>query len=390
MKLLYICTHQIHNLTPLFREIGKNKKIKFKVIYWQKISQNFHDPEFNTFVNFGIDQFAGYNYKCLFDKEKKTYDISFFFKLKVFFKILIFLFKEDFDRIVFHGYSFPNLFGLILTKLRNKKTIMRDISYNLGERKILFKAFRSIYYRFANLFIDLYWPIHKLNENFFLEFGADKTKFSLVDHCQGEYDYLINKDKTLVLNKSDFVKKYNLPLNKKFIFFAGRFIERKNPLILFKAFIEANLNNEWFLIMVGEGKQKKEISQFIDQKNIANVKLFNFQNQQSLINFFKHSEILVLPSQLGDTHGNIACEAAQFNCALLLSNMVGLHFECMDQNLGLTFKFDDKKELIQKLQTITSDELMLSKYQKNAFEFGKKKTPINSAKLIFESLGISN
>ena len=390
MKLIYICTHQIHNLTPLFREIAKNKNLKFKVIYWQRISQEFHDPEFNTVINFGIDQFLGYDYKCLFDKEKKTYDISFFFKLKVFFKITFFLFKEDYDRVIVHGYSFPNLITLILTKLRNRKTIMRDISYNLGERNMFFKIFRSIYYKFANLFIDLFWPIHKLNEKFFLDFGADKKKFFFIDHCQGEYDYLISKNNNLVLNKSDFIRKYTLPSDKKFIFFAGRFIQRKNPLMLFKAFIEANLDNKWFLIMAGEGNQKKGISQIIEKNKITNVKLVDFQNQQSLINFFKHSEILVLPSQLGDTHGNIACEAAQFNCALLLSNMVGLHLECDDLNLGLTFKFDDKNELIKKLQVLTSDELMLNKYQKNALEFGKRKTPKNSATLIFESLGINN
>ena len=38
MKLLYVSTHQIHNLTPLFREMTKQNKIDLKVVYWQKIS----------------------------------------------------------------------------------------------------------------------------------------------------------------------------------------------------------------------------------------------------------------------------------------------------------------------------------------------------------------
>ena len=390
MKILYLCTHQIHNLTPLFREISKNKKINFKVLYWQRILADYHDPEFDKIINFGIDQFSGYKYYCLFNDEKVKYDLSFVFKLKILVKLFFFLLKEDYDVIVSHGYTYPNIFALILSKVKGKKTIMRDISYNLGERKVIFKCLRYIYYRLANIFIDTFWTIHKLNEKFFLDFGANKKKFYFIDHCQGEYETLIKNNPNLDLEKNDFIKKYNLPLNKKIILFAGRFIERKNPIILFEAFIKSKISDDWMLIMAGAGKQKYEISEKIKQRNIKNTILLDFQSQQSLINFFIFSEILVLPSQLGDTHGNIACEAAQFKCALLLSNMVGLHPECEKDKLGLVFKFNDKSNLISNIEEITSDKKKLSLYQNNAYKFGKQKTPKQSAKLIFEYFGIEN
>ncbi len=390
MKILYLCTHQIHNLTPLFRKISKNKKINFKVLYWQRILADYHDPEFDKVINFGIDQFSDYKYHCLFNKEKTKYDLSFIFKLKVLIKLFLFLLKEDYDIIISHGYSYPNIFALILSKIKDKKTIMRDISYNLGERKIIFKYVRYIYYRLANIFIDNFWTIHSLNEKFFLNFGANKKKFYFVDHCQGEYETLIYNNPNLMLKKNNFNKKYNLPLNKKIIFFAGRFVERKNPIILFKSFVESKVSEDWILVMAGAGKQKSEISEEIKSNNIRNVFLLDFQSQQSLINFFIFSEILVLPSQLGDTHGNIACEAAQFKCALLLSNMVGLHPECEKDELGLVFKYNDKNDLISKLEEITSNKKKLFFYQNNAYKFGKQKTPTNSAKLIFKYFGIEN
>lgn len=390
MKILYLCTHQIHNLTPLFRKISKNKKINFKVLYWQRILADYHDPEFDKVINFGIDQFSDYKYYCLFNEEKAKYDLSLIFKLKILVKLFLFLLKEDYDVIISHGYTFPNIFALILSKIKGKKTIMRDISYNLGKRKIIFKYVRYIYYRLANIFIDTFWTIHGLNEKFFLDFGVNKKKFYFVDHCQGEYETLINTNPNLILKKNYFINKYNLPLNKKIIFFAGRFIERKNPIILFKAFVESKVSEDWVLIMAGAGKQKSEISKEIKSNNIKNVILLDFQSQQSLINFFIFSEILVLPSKLGDTHGNIACEAAQFKCALLLSNMVGLHPECENDKLGLVFKFDDKNDLISKVEEMTSDKKKLSFYQNNAYKFGKQKTPTQSAKLIFKYFGIEN
>ena len=185
------------------------------------------------------------------------------------------------------------------------------------------RILRQIYYRFANLFIDEYWSIHELNEKFFLNFGVSSDKIFLVDHCSGEFENILKLNPSLLLNKTNFCKKYDLPINKKFLLFTGRFVERKNPLLLLEAFSEANLEDDWFLIMVGNGKFEKKLKENALKYKIKNLKFFNFQNQENLIGFLNNAEILILPSIAGETHGNIATEAMQFSCALILSNMVG-------------------------------------------------------------------
>ena len=97
-----------------------------------------------------------------------------------------------------------------------------------------------------------------------------------------------------------------MPINKKFLLFTGRFVERKNPLLLLEAFSEANLEDDWFLLMVGNGKFEKRLKENALKYKIKNLKFFDFQNQESLIGFLNNSEILVLPSIAGETHGNIA------------------------------------------------------------------------------------
>ena len=127
MKLLYIATHQIHNLLPLFRELSKKDEISFKAVFWQNISEDFHDPEFNKVINYEIDLFSGYNYFLLCNKKKNKTDIrfSFLFKLKTLLRLIKFIIKEDFDAIVFHGYLFPHVFTSILAKLIKKKTALK-------------------------------------------------------------------------------------------------------------------------------------------------------------------------------------------------------------------------------------------------------------------------
>ena len=68
MKLLYICAHPIPNLTSLFKELNKKDKISFKTVYWQDLYDDIHDAKFNQVINFGIDQFSGYDYFCLWIK----------------------------------------------------------------------------------------------------------------------------------------------------------------------------------------------------------------------------------------------------------------------------------------------------------------------------------
>ena len=36
MNFLFVCTHPIQNLIPLFVELNNKKMINFKVLYWEK------------------------------------------------------------------------------------------------------------------------------------------------------------------------------------------------------------------------------------------------------------------------------------------------------------------------------------------------------------------
>ena len=388
MKLLYISAHEILNLTPLFRELNKKDEISFKTVYWQNLSDDIHDARFNQIINFGIDQYSGYDYFFLCNKKRKTSDYSFLFQLKTLFRLIKFIIKEDFDVIAFHGYYFPHIFASILAKLKRKKTIMRSISYNLGKRNIVKKIMRFCYYSLANIFFDQFWSIHKLNTLFFLSFGAKKEKITLVHHCQGEYKELLKKNSQLLLSHEETCVKYELPKNKRFILFVGRFEHRNNLILLIQSFIDAKLSNDWFLLMVGDGKFGQEMKSLVQSKKLDNVKFLGFKNQKELIGLFTNSEILVAPSNVGDTHCNVAAEAIHFGCALIVSNMVGLHPEFIDEEVGLVFDIEKKDQLIDHLRLLTTDTNLLNKCKKNATEYGKKKTPQYSSNQIIESLGI--
>ena len=87
--------------------------------------------------------------------------------------------------------------------------------------------------------------------------------------------------------------------------------------------------------MVGNGNFELNLKNLVKEKKIKNIKFIDFKDQYEIVNFFKYSQIIFLSSNLGDTHGNIAAEAIQFGCALILSNMVVLSPECEKNKIGL-------------------------------------------------------
>ena len=107
-----------------------------------------------------------------------------------------------------------------------------------------------------------------------------------------------------------------------------------------------------------------------------------------MVNFFQYSEILILPSGWNATNGNIASEGIQFGCALIVSDMVGLHPEFVKNEVGLVFDVNSKDELIKCIKILTKNENLLNKYQNNARGYGKFKTPEHSANLIIKALNV--
>ena len=71
MKLLYVSTHQITNLIPLFRSVSKNN-IDFKVIYWQNLSPEYDCKYYEKKINYGMDMLSGYRKHFLCNKKRVT------------------------------------------------------------------------------------------------------------------------------------------------------------------------------------------------------------------------------------------------------------------------------------------------------------------------------
>ena len=389
MKFLFVCTHQIQNLIPLFVELNKKKEIDFKVLYWDKINQIHFDPLFNQKINFNIDYFEGYNFHCLIDNKDNTREISKILnKLLVSFKLVKYLFKDNSDVILVYGYYFPHLITLMIAKLLGKKTVMRSVSYNLGKRNLIKKFLRNCYYRFTNLFINEFWSVNHLNTEFFINFAVNENKITLIPSSQINQEFVFkNNEEDFELMKNKTINENKLLINKKILLYSGKFIKKKRPIFLIEAFINANISDDWILLLAGGGGfYHNEVLDLINKKKLKNVLFLGFKDLKEILVLYSMSEIVLLPSDFGETNGNVLLEASQFNCALIVSDRVGLYPEILKNKIGLVFDAMNKNELSAKIKELTSNNKLREKLQKNNLEYSKKIQPSYAANKICEIL----
>ena len=388
MKVLFVCSHQIQNLIPLFIELNKKKDFNFKVVYWEKLTSFHYDEEFKQQIDFNINFYRNYDFVSLSKEKNSTKSFfSFFNKIRISINLIKYFFKNDFNTVIFYGYYFPHVISAILLKILGKKTILRSVSYNLGKRNLLKKVIRYFYYRLSNLFFDEFWSICKLNTDFFLSFGVKKEKIFLIPSSQITKEFIFNENEKFLLNNEKIVEDNKLSKNKKFILFAGKFNSQKRPLFLINSFINAQLGNEWNLIMSGGGGIfHDDVLKFINKNNLSNVSFVGYKNLREMIGLYTISDIVVLPSDYGETHGNVLMEAIQFECALIASDRTGIYPEILREQMGLVFKAAYKSDLIEKFKLVTKDKELLLKLKKNGIKYSEKIKPLYAADKMSELL----
>ena len=140
--------------------------------------------------------------------------------------------------------------------------------------------------------------------------------------------------------------------NKRIILSAGRLTKQKNFSYLIEEFSEfLKENNDFILIILGEGEEKRKLVKLIDKKKLKE-KIFLLGFKRDILNYMKNCEIFVL-SSLWEEVGFVIVEAAMSNAYVISSDCPNGPKEFLnDGKNGLLFKNNHKKSLSNSLKTI--------------------------------------
>lgn len=202
-----------------------------------------------------------------------------------------------------------------------------------------------------SLFRSLIWKI-SLNKIFKVTFPTKETleefqKLKLVDANKLEllYDPVLNlKD---ISNKKHAIISEEFLKQKKYFLSIGRLTKQKNFDFLLNSYAKIVANNdEYKLVIIGEGEDRKKLQDIINNFNLQNqVHLIGFKD--NIFKYFRNAECFIL-SSLWEDPGWVLIEAIASNTIVLSSDCPSGPKEILDNGKGILFKNNSEIDFLKK------------------------------------------
>lgn len=324
-KVSYILSHPIQYFSPLFKELASIPGVNLCVYYCSNPGEfQMADKGFGKQIYWDLPLLDGYHSVFLRNVSPvPSIDNRFWGLINP--GIVSALVMDRSDIVIVHGWScFTNYLAVIAARILGKKVWLR------GENPLNQEILKPVFLRFLKkivlqygLFklISRFLYIGRQNRDFYAYYCVESSNLVYAPYAVDNVFFSAQADR-LRSDRLALRKKYNLPVESVIFLFSGKYIIKKRPMDLLKAY--ARLHGQPVaLVMVGEGELRIEMENYIDQEGLKNVFLGGFINQSEISNFYALADVFVLPSGSGETWGLVVNEAMLFHLPVIVSATAG-------------------------------------------------------------------
>jgi glycosyltransferase involved in cell wall biosynthesis len=357
-KVAYFLSHPIQYFSPLLREMAK--EFDMEVFYFSRggINSGTIDKGFAKAVAWDTPLFEGYNYQFVKNYSRsESIDNHFFDVFNP--GLLKILWKSRFSIIIVNGWNYSStLIAIFFGRLFGKKIWLRAEN-PVGQEKAKNKAVLAIKklllkYVLFRFFVSKCLYIGSENKLFFEFYGVPLSKLVFTPYAVDNAFFT----RQFELFKNDLIdvkQALRLPGNKKIILFTGKYIEKKNPLDLIRAFHMLN-DPDYALVMVGEGPLRAAMENYLAVHNLEQVYLTGFVNQALISRYYAVADLFVMCSGSGETWGLSVNEAMNFSKPVIVSKTCGCAPDLVQEGKnGFTFSEGDVAELAGLISKVLGD-----------------------------------
>lgn len=228
--------------------------------------------------------------------------------------------------------------------------------------KSLLGAIEGKYYRYKKVYnkkINYIITPSEFYKNKFIEDGISK------DRIQSIHNFIDTSEYDLKIEDQDYV------------FYSGRLSREKGILNLIEAFFKLIKENEELkdkkLLIAGDGPERKNIEEIIKVNKLErNIILLGYLNQDILKDYIRKCKFAVIPSIWYENGPYSIIEIQLIGKAIIGSNIGGIPEMVINNENGLTYKYDDINELMENMKLFFKNKELVKKYGIKAKEFAKK------------------
>jgi glycosyltransferase involved in cell wall biosynthesis len=210
-------------------------------------------------------------------------------------------------------------------------------------------------------FVDKFLYIGTQNKAFYQYYGVSEESRFIHTPYAVDNDFFKNQAKDLKPFKLNLLQELSIPMEKKIILFSGKYIAKKRPLDLLKAY-SLLPQDLYVLVFVGEGNLRFEMEKYILNNKLKNVVLTGFINQSQIAKYYAVADVFVMCSGLGETWGLSVNEAMNFGLPVIVSETCGSAYDLVESGRnGYVFKEGNIQDLSSAIINILDSSFISAK-----------------------------
>lgn len=360
--IAYFLSHPIQYFSPLFRSL--DKAVDLHVFYYSRAGLGgYKDVGFGKEIKWDVSLLDGYSSSFL-----KNYSISKSVNNRFLDVInpgvIGALWRSRGKVFAINGWSYSSdIAVMLLGKFLGKEVWMRAENPldqdKLGSpfkrflKKLLLKHF---IFRF---FVDKGLYIGSESKKFFIDYGFGEDDLVYTPYAVDNAMFQ-EKASGLIGEAEKMKMDLGIPANARIILFSGKYIPKKRPLDLLKAFSSIG-DGRLYLVMVGEGELRGQMEDFIRSNHVKNVVLTGFVNQSEIPRYYAAADVFVMCSGIGETWGLAVNEAMNFSKPVVVSDTCGCSKDLVENGVnGYVFPEGDVEELKICISNIIYDSAFIT------------------------------
>jgi glycosyltransferase involved in cell wall biosynthesis len=210
---------------------------------------------------------------------------------------------------------------------------------------------------------DAVLPIGKASREFYQSHGVSDAKMFVSPYCV-ENERFARAAAEAKPRRSQLRNRWNIPDNAVCYLYCGKFEQKKHPVELVEAFLQAfqSVNQSAadrppiHLLMVGDGDLRRQCEQiasaFVTLRSLpyAPLTFAGFLNQSQIVEAYVAADVLVMPSDGGETWGLVVNEAMACGLPAIVSDRVGCASDLIKESeTGWVFPFGNWQLLAERL-----------------------------------------
>lgn len=329
------------------------------------------DKEFKASFSWDIDLTSGYSHE--FIQIKQPIDMNRFNGVDFAEDFANRLDENDIGVLWVEGWRFRALWNALrIAKKNGVKIWMRGESNLLTKVPLWKQIAKKLFLKPHLQKVDSFLCIGEANRQFYRSYGISEAKLHSAPYCV-ENDRFARQADFLRLERNKIRSEWGIPEDSKVFLFCGKFVEKKHPDHLLEAVSRLQSSSlhggDLHILFVGSGPMAGVLRQGCDvvfdvdrggrqdrsmrPEAIGRVKasFAGFLNQSEVAKAYVASDLMVLPSDAGETWGLVANEAMACGTPVVTSHLVGCSQDLPSKlDPQLVFQFGDLDCLTQTLR----------------------------------------